>query len=129
MEDTIRTRALTYGRDHFKEVVAYVVAIASTVVSVSVGLGHRQASGEELTENVSKLLTKFDELNGNFIVMQRDNAVMGNEVHHVKEDVGELKEWKDKVTGVADNTHVPKVAGIVDPTRVKLIESHRAHKP
>src|SRR5689334_23618256 len=51
--DLLRTKAISYTRDHLKEIAAYAIAFASTVVTLSIAYGHKQANSEQLSTDVA----------------------------------------------------------------------------
>lgn len=117
MEDTARTRALNYTRINWKVVAAYLVAAVSTLVNVSIALGHKQADGTALVEKVESLASKVDGLSSKVSTQSESIAGMKATVDMIHEDVTGVKAWKDRVTGVAETVTVPK------------LQSHRARKP
>jgi hypothetical protein len=57
---------------------------------------------EDTNTQLSALKAKVDNL------AENGPTVTNRDIAHVQSDVRELKEWKDKVTGVADTMTVPK---------------------
>lgn len=122
MDETIKTKALSYARLNFRQLLAYAVATISTIVSISVGVGRHETKNEmdaaKMNETLIQVTTKLDRMSDkvdNLAVQQAQTTATLNAVH---EEVLEVKEWKERVTGVADTFRVPK-----------LTEGHRAKKP
>lgn len=58
----MRTRALNFGRNHWKMVAAWVIAGASTLVNISMTLGHKQADQVYSTQAIQRIESKVDGL-------------------------------------------------------------------
>lgn len=109
-DDTIRTKALTYTRDHLKEIAAYAVAVASSVVAASVTWGHKQADTEMLSKNVSDLTIEIKSMHGEVRELSDNQIKMSGKLDSVDEKVNDFKTWKDRITGVAETINIPKLA-------------------
>lgn len=109
MDDTIRTKAVSYTRDHLKEIAAYAIAIASTVVTVSMAYGHKQADNEMLGTKVDSLVTEVQSMRGDVRKLSDKQIEMSVKLDAVDDKVDDFKNWKDRVTGVAETITVPKL--------------------
>lgn len=108
---TIRTRALNYGRSHWKMVAAWVIAGASTLVNISIAIGHRQSDSAVVAASVTQLVSKVEGLTEKVNTQSADIAGMTAKVDMIHDDVQGFKAWKDRVTGVAETVTVPKLQG------------------
>lgn len=116
MEDTIRTRAIDFTRKHTKEVVAYAIAVASTVVTVSMAFGHKQADAEELIRKVDSLSTKVESVNVTLQQHGEKLAALEATTTMTQNDVRDLKHLADHAQDVAEQFKVPRLTG------------HRSHR-
>lgn len=73
-EDTIRTRALGYTRNHLKEIAAYAVAFASSVVAASVTWGHKQADNEMQARDFESLKIEVQQMHGELTQVKESQA-------------------------------------------------------
>lgn len=113
-DDTIRTKAITYTRDHVKEIIAYAIAVASSVVAGSVAYGHKQADSEMLSTTVKELTTKVDALSGKVDDIAISQAEMKGTLTVVKDQVQSVVQFKTDVTeGIKDanQVRIPKLTG------------------
>lgn len=110
-DDTIRTRALTFGRSHWKMVAAWVIACASTLVNISIAIGHRQSDSAVVAASVTQLVSKVDGLTDKVNTQSADIAGMTAKVDMIHEDVNGIKAWKDGIkqdVKAANEVNVPK---------------------
>jgi hypothetical protein len=113
-EDTLRTKALTYTRDHLKEIAAYAVAVASTVVTLSIAYGHKQAGSETLVSDVAKLKTDMQTLNSAVATTNVSLARIEGTLNGINMKADEFGKFKDGVQQGAKEalaTPVPKLSG------------------
>lgn len=114
-EETIRTKAITYTRDHLKEIAAYAIAFASTVVSVSVAFGHKQGATEVTnTQVIEKLNAMATDIQSVKITLQTHGermAALEATSNMTQSDVHDLKALADQATDVAKNFKVPRFTG------------------
>lgn len=108
-EETIKTRAITYTRDHLKEIAAYAIAVASTVVTVSMAYGHKQADTEMLSTKVDSLVTEVQSMRGEVRTLSDKQIEMSGKLDAMDDKVDDFKNWKDRVQGVAETVSVPKL--------------------
>lgn len=120
MEDTIRTKGLTFARNHLKEIAAYAIAAGSMTVTASMALGHRQADNEMLSTTVRTLSDKVDSLSGKVDGIALSQAEMKGTLTVVKEQVQDVAQFKVDVT-----------EGIKDARKVSVptLTGRRARKP
>jgi len=118
VEETIRTKALTYTRSHLKEIVSYVVAGVSMVITVSVAYGHKQAGSETMVTDISVLKTQMQALSASVastnISLARIEGTL-NGINMKTNEFGKFKEGVEQGAKEALATPVPK-----------LTKSHRA---
>lgn len=108
-DETIRTRALTFGRSHWKMVAGWIVVSASTLWNVGIAIGHRQSDSAVVAASVTQLVIKVDGLTEKVNTQSADIAGMTAKVDMIHDDVQGFKAWKDRVTGVAETVSVPKL--------------------
>lgn len=125
-DDTIVTPILRRAADNWRSLVPWVggglIAIASSLISVSAAIGHRQADEETLVKNVAELTlavkngttemkTEINEIRGEVRKVSDSQLEMKGDVKAVSGDISDLKGWKNQVTGVAESTSIPKLQG------------------
>ena len=114
-DDTIRTKAITYTRDHLKEIAAYAIAVASTVVTFSMAYGHKQADSEiqakdfrefkeEVKADIRDLKSSVQDVKMNQVSDHATMVIVGSDVH-------DLKMMADHASDVAESFKVPRLTG------------------
>jgi uncharacterized protein YoxC len=109
IEETVTTRALKFGRSHYKVVAAWIVAGVTTGANVFIAIGHRQSDSAVVAASVTQLVSKVDGLTDKVNTQSADIAGMTAKVDMIHDDVQGFKAWKDRVTGVAETVSVPKL--------------------
>jgi len=112
MDETVRTRALTYTRSHLKEIVSYAIAAISMVITVSVAYGHKQAGSETLVTDVATLKSDMKALSAS---VANTNVALGriegtlNGINMKTNEFGKFKEGVEQGAKEALATPVPKL--------------------
>jgi len=110
-DETIRTRVLSKARSHWKLVLHGSSWLLAVIVTASVGIGHKQADGEELIRKVDDLAMKVQNVN---ITLQQHGeklAALEATTTMTQNDVRDLKHLADHAQDVADQFKVPRLTG------------------
>lgn len=122
-EETIRTKAITYTRDHLKEIVAYAIAAASSVVSLSVTFGHTQADKEMTAKDFQDLKVEVHNMHGELTQVKESQArVEGTVAAIIPWAQGAAKFQAAVQQGAAEALATPVPKG-------PSTQGHRTHKP
>jgi len=108
-DDTIQTKALKAVKPHLKLIAHFGWAAIVAIIGFTVANTKKQMHSEALEESVSQLVEKMDSMNDKVTSLQQKQAVFDEKLDRVHEDVRDFKDWKDKVTGVAETVTVPKL--------------------
>lgn len=115
MDETIRTKALTYTRDHFKEILAYGIAVASSVVTLSMAYGHRQGATEvtniQVIDKLNAVATDIQSMKSTLQTHGERMAALEATSQMTQSDVHDLKALADHASDVAENFKVPRLTG------------------
>lgn len=118
-DDTTQQRVLAVAKtawSHRKWIAALAASMVTGIVGTSVAWGGyvERMAGDK--EGLARIEKKLDAREIHDNAMDMKQAVLEQKVDAIHEDVRDFKDWKDRVTGVAESINVPKLG-------------HRAHKP
>jgi hypothetical protein len=119
-DDTTQQRILVGAKmawSHRKWIAALAASMVTGIVGTSVAWGgyvERVSGDKDAIERIEK---KLDAQIERDTARDMKQARLEEKVDAVHEDVRDFKDWKDRVTGVAETVNVPKLQG------------HRARKP
>lgn len=123
MDDTIRTRALDYTRSHLKEITAYAIAIASSVVTISMAYGHKQADTEMTAKDFQELKGEVKAMHGELTQVKESQArIEGTVAAIIPWAQGAAKFQAAVQQGAAEALATPVPKGPAPP-------GHRVRKP
>jgi hypothetical protein len=112
-EDTIVTPLLRRAADNWRSLVPWagggLIAIASSLISVSVTMGHRQADQEMLAKSVSDLTIEVKEMRGEVRQVSDAQIEMKGDLKTVSGNINDFEDWRNRVTGVAETLSIPKL--------------------
>lgn len=119
MEDTSSQRILVVAKtawSHRKWLAALAASMVTGIVGTSAAWGGyvERVSGDK--EAIARIEKKLDAQIESDNTRDMKQARLEEKVDAVHEDVRDFKDWKDRVTGVAETINVPKLG-------------HRARKP
>lgn len=120
-EDTLRTRVGDFTRNHMKEIASYAIAVASSVVAVSVTWGHKQADSEMQAKDFQSLKDEVHEMHNELRQVTASQARTEGTVAAIipwAQGVAKFQAGVQKGAEEALATPVPKGPPV-----------HRTHKP
>lgn len=111
-EDTSSQRILVVAKTawgHRKWIAGLAASLVTGVIGASVAWGGyvERVSGDK--EAISRIEKKLDVMAEDMNASKMKQAVFEEKLDSVHEDVRDFKDWKDRVTGVAETVSVPKL--------------------
>ncbi len=114
-DETIRTKALVYTRDHAKEILAYAITVAMSVVTFSVAFGHKQGATEvtnaQVIEKLNAMDTHIQSIDRTLQTHGERMAALEATSSMTQSDVHDLKALADHASDVAESFKVPRLTG------------------
>lgn len=110
-EETIRTKALTYTRENWKVIIAWVITAVTTGANAFIAIGHKQAGSETLVGDVATLKTDMkglkDSVASTNVSLARIEGTL-NGINMKADEFGEFKKGVQTGAREALATPIPK---------------------
>lgn len=114
-DDTVVTPVLEKAAKSWRMWAPYAGAAIVSLYSLAIAFGHRQADTEMTAQSFSEFRTEMkDELkaiHGEVRQLSDGQIETNGKLDSVNDKVDDFKNWKDRVTGVAETVTVPKLQG------------------
>lgn len=119
-DDTIRTRAVNVAKRSPSRTIAWAISIVSTVITLSIAYGHRQANGEMQAKDFQSLKSEVQQMHDELIQVKESQA-------RTEGTLGAISLWAQGVAKFQTSVQEGAKEALATPVP-KLAPAHRAHK-